>query len=147
MAEHYINPASTVDLIVSHNKGIVLVRRKHEPFRGHWALPGGYLECGKETLEEAAVRELFEETSLMTDPSNLELIGVYSEPKRDPRGHVISHVYEVKAYSGELKANDDAAEVGIFRKIPNRLAFDHEKILRDYMATQRLKSIRIGENK
>jgi 8-oxo-dGTP diphosphatase len=132
MNNHYINPASTVDLIVNYGEGIVLIKRKHEPFKDYWALPGGFLEYKKETLEQAASRELFEETSLKTNPEDLKLIGVYSNPERDPRDHVISHVYEVRNYSGELKANDDAAEVEVFRKIPENLAFDHSKILSDY---------------
>lgn len=132
MKFRYINPASTVDLIVLYNGEIVLVKRKHEPFKGHWALPGGFLECGKETLEEAAARELFEETSLQTNLNELRLIRVYSDPKRDPRGHIISHVYEVKNYSGNLRANDDAAEVKVFKNPPKRLAFDHRKIINDY---------------
>lgn len=138
MRYKYVNPASTVDLIVPHNRGIVLIKRKHEPFKGCWALPGGFLELGKETLEQAAARELFEETSLRTNPEELKLVGVYSNPDRDPRGHVISHAYEARNYSGELKANDDAAEVGVFRELPEKLAFDHKKILDDYFKNRKL---------
>jgi len=133
MKYNYINPASTVDLIVSCNGGIILIKRKHEPFKDYWALPGGFLEHGKETLEQAAVRELFEETNLMTNPGELGLVGVYSDPKRDPRGHVISHVYEVRNYSGELTANGDAAEVSIFRELPDILAFDDKKVIKHYL--------------
>ena len=137
MKDRYVNSASTVDLIVPYEGGIVLIRRKHDPFKDHWALPGGFLELGKETLEEAATRELFEETSLRTDPNELRLVGVYSDPKRDPRGHVIAHAYEVRNYSGELRANDDAAEVRVFRELPDKLAFDHSKILNDYFNRRR----------
>ena len=133
MKNNYNNPASTVDLIVPYNGGIVLIKRKHEPFKGQWALPGGFLENGNETLEEAAARELFEETSLQTNPSELRLVGVYSDPKRDPRGHVIAHVYEVRRYSGKLKASDDAADARVFKELPENLAFDHGKILVDYL--------------
>ncbi len=132
MVNYYKNPASSVDLIVQYNKGIVLVRRKYEPFKDFWALPGGFLENGKENLEEAAVRELFEETDLRAKVDDLRLVGVYSDPRRDPRGHVISHVYKVKKFSGYLKAKDDAAEVSFFKELPLKLAFDHDKILRDY---------------
>lgn len=132
MAEHYTNPASTVDLIVPYDGGIVLIKRKHDPFKDCWALPGGFLENGKENLEQAAARELFKETSLNANPEKLILIGVYSDPKRDPRGHVISHAYEARDYSGELRANDDAAEAKVFRELPENLAFDHGKILADY---------------
>lgn len=123
----------TVDLIVPYKEGIVLIKRKYKPFKDHWALPGGHLNIGLETLEQAAVRELFEETSLKTNPKKIRLIGVYSDPKRDPRGHAISNVYLVKKYSGTLCANDDAKEVRVFKKLPKKLAFDHEKILEDYL--------------
>jgi 8-oxo-dGTP diphosphatase len=132
MKKEYTNPASTVDLIVMSDQGIVLIKRKNEPFKGYWALPGGFLENGKETLEQAASRELFEETNLKTNPERLRLIGVYSNPRRDPRGHVISHTYEVRNYSGNLKAKDDAAEINFFKNLPDNLAFDHKKILNDY---------------
>lgn len=141
MDDHYVNPASTVDLIVPCDGGIVLIKRKHEPFKDCWALPGGFLELGKETLEQAAARELFEETSLRTKPEELRLVGVYSDPERDPRGHVIAHAYEAKNYSGKLKANDDAAEVRIFRELPDKLAFDHKKILSDYFKNRKLEII------
>ena len=137
-----LNPASTVDLIVPCEGGIILIRRKNQPFKNYWALPGGFLETGKETLEKAAARELFEETRLRTDQNELRLVGVYSDPDRDPRGHVISHAYEVRNYSGELRANDDAAEVKIFRKIPKKLAFDHSKILSEYFKNQESGGIR-----
>ena len=135
MPKNYKNPASTVDLIVPYENGIVLIKRKYEPFKGFWALPGGFLENGKETLEEAAARELFEETGLRTKPEELKLIGVYSDPKRDPRGHVIAHAYEARNFFGKLKASDDAAEAGVFNKLPN-LAFDHERIIRDYFKSK-----------
>jgi 8-oxo-dGTP diphosphatase len=132
MINAYKNPASTVDLVILCEEGIVLIKRKNEPFRGYWALPGGFLENGKETLEEAASRELFEETNLTANPRELKLIGVYSNPRRDPRGHVISHAYEVINYSGKLKAKDDAEDIETFRILPSRLAFDHKKILENY---------------
>lgn len=134
MSDTYINPASTVDLIVENENGILLIKRKNNPFKGMWALPGGFIDMGKESLEEAAVRELKEETSLTTKVSDLHLVGVYSDPLRDPRGHVIDHAYHVKRYFGELKAEDDAADAGIFprNRLPKDLAFDHSKILRDY---------------
>ena len=135
--KNYVNPASAVDLIVPYELGIVLVKRKYAPFKNCWALPGGFLEMGKETLEQAAARELFEETGLKSNAFDLRLLGVYSNPKRDPRGHVISHTYEVLNYSGKLKASDDAAEVRVFEKLPKKLAFDHEKILGDYFKNKK----------
>ena len=67
----------------------------------------------------------------------MELVGVYSNPKRDPRGHVVSHVYFVKNYSGNLKAGDDAAEVRLFAQLPVKLAFDHKRILSDYFKNKK----------
>jgi 8-oxo-dGTP diphosphatase len=140
----FVNPASTVDLIVHDNHvdkgGIILIKRKHTPFKDYWALPGGYLDYGKETLEEAAVRELREETSLIALPTDLELVGTYSDPGRDPRGHVISHAYEVKKYSGIPFAADDAAEIAVFKTLPARLAFDHAKIIADYYKKKNLQN-------
>lgn len=126
------NPASTVDLIVPNNGKIIWIKRRNNPFKDCWALPGGFIDYGRETLEEAAVRELREETSLETDVNTLRLVGVYSNPSRDPRGHVISHVYEVLDYSGNLRASDDAKSAKFFKAIPRNLAFDHHKIISDY---------------
>lgn len=129
----YKNPGATIDLIIEKNEKILLIERKYEPFKGKWALPGGFIDYGKETLEKAAVREGGEETSLKIKLKDLEFFGVYSSPNRDPRGHIISHVYIVKKYSGELKANDDAKQVRWFPlyELP-KLAFDHKKIINDY---------------
>lgn len=131
----YKNPASTVDLIVPYARGLILIMRKNDPFKGYWALPGGFVNCGKETLEEAAVRELREETSLVARVEDLRLVGVYSSPDRDPRGHVISHAYLVTRFSGIPKANDDAADLAVWNELPNNLAFDHNRILKDAKPT------------
>ncbi len=129
----YKNPCSTVDVIVERDNQILLIRRKHEPFKDIWALPGGFLEYGKETLEEAAARELGEETSLQVTLNDLELFGVYSTPNRDPRGHVISHVYIAKKFSGTARAKDDTIDVR-FHPLENlpELAFDHKEIIVHY---------------
>lgn len=128
------NPAATIDLIIEKNEKILLIERKYEPFKGKWALPGGFIDYGKETLEKAAVREGGEETSLKIKLKDLEFFGVYSSPNRDPRGHIISHVYIVKKYSGEPKANDDAKKTQWFPlyALP-KLAFDHNKIIDNYL--------------
>ncbi|HVY01734.1 MAG TPA: NUDIX hydrolase [Candidatus Nanoarchaeia archaeon] len=133
MKYKFVNPAATASLIVPYQGGILLVKRKHHPFKGYWALPGGFLNGSKENLEEAAVRELEEETSLVAKIKDVILFSVQSEPKRDPREHVIDHVYVVLKYSGELCAKDDAAEVKSFKKIPKKMAFDHRKVLREYL--------------
>lgn len=126
----YVNPGATVDLVVLKEGKLLLIKRKHEPFKDMYALPGGFLEYKKETLEQAGARELFEETSLVAKIDDLVLLGAYSELNRDPRDHVISHVYYVKKYEGTLMPNDDAADAEWF-DIDNlpELAFDHRKII------------------
>lgn len=136
----YKNAASTVSMLVTRDdKGLYLIERKHKPFKGMWALPGGFLNCDQETLEEAAVRELLEETSLITTTDGLLLLGVYSDPNRDPRGHVIDHVYLVLDYEGVPEAKDDAANIKYFEysDLPE-LAFDHKKSIDKYFNHYRL---------
>jgi 8-oxo-dGTP diphosphatase len=124
----YRNPVPTVDIIIEIENGIVLIERKNEPLG--WALPGGFVDYG-ETLEDAAVREAREETSL--EVSNLRLVGCYSSPDRDPRHHNISIVYAATG-SGPPHAADDAANLAVFpiNSLPENLCFDHRKILSDY---------------
>ena len=121
-------PAVTVDVIIEYGGGVVLIKRKYPP--EGWAIPGGFVEYG-ETLEEAAVREVKEETGL--DVKLLLQFFTYSDPGRDPRRHTITTVY-IASGTGRLKASDDAAEAGVFTEgnLPSPLAFDHEKILNDY---------------
>ena len=109
-------------------QGIVLIKRKNPPYG--WALPGGFVDYG-ESLEEAAIREAKEETSL--DVELKSQLHTYSDPDRDPRQHTITTVYLAKA-AGKPKAQDDAVEIGIFTKeaINFPLAFYHQKILTDY---------------
>ena len=131
----YRNPVPTVDIIIEMGSAvrvvgprIVLIRRKNYPFG--WAIPGGFVDYG-ESLEEAALREAEEETSLKVEL--LFQLGAYSDPSRDPRQHTISVVFAARA-EGEPVAGDDAEEIGIFdfSSIPKDLAFDHGKIIRDY---------------
>ncbi len=126
------------DAIIPVDDGIVLIKRKNEPFSGIYALPGGFLEEG-ETLEECAVREAMEETGLRCEV--VELLGVSSGPDRDPRGRTISAVYVLKPVSKTeiLQAGDDAAEAEIvtFPDIKSiELAFDHRKIINRFMERQ-----------
>ncbi len=125
-------PTLTVDVVILLGEGVVLIERKRPPFKGYWALPGGHVEYG-ETVEEAALREVLEETGLQVEL--LDLVGVYSEPDRDPRGHYVTIAFLAKP-RGEisLKASGDSAKARIFKlsEIPwSRLAFDHSKILKD----------------
>lgn len=133
----YPRPAVAVDLVVTRwhasksrakRREVLLIQRKHEPFSGCWALPGGFLD-ERETLEEAAARELLEETRVVA--RRLVPLGAFSAIDRDPRGRVISFAYaaEVPAAT-RLEAGDDAAAAVWFpiRKLPE-LAFDHAQII------------------
>jgi 8-oxo-dGTP diphosphatase len=126
----YRNPFPTVDIIIEHHGGIVLIRRKNPPYG--WALQGGFVDYG-ECLEDAAVREAREETSL--EVSNLRLLGCYSDPARDERMHTISTVF-VADGRGHLQAADDADHASVFllEDLPAPLCFDHARILDDYAA-------------
>lgn len=123
----------TVDIIIEKNGKIVLIKRKKEPFKDKWVLPGGHVE-ENETVEEAAIREAKEETSL--DIKLKEILGVYSEPKRDPRYPTISTVFIAEPKSRKIKAGSDALKAEWFSlsKIDfKNLGFDHSKILKDYL--------------
>lgn len=128
-----ITPLLAVDIIIAlkdrPNQPIVLIKRRNPPLG--WALPGGFVDIG-ETLEQAAVREAREETGLEVTLESL--LGCYSDPARDPRGHTVSVVYTASA-AGLPKAADDAAEVDLFSvsNLPENLAFDHHQILMDYI--------------
>jgi 8-oxo-dGTP diphosphatase len=125
----YKNPSITADGILLKDKQILLVQRKNEPFKGKWALPGGFVEYGEKT-EDTVAREVFEETGLKTKICGLA--GVYSDPERDPRGHTITIAYVLEIIGGTLKAGDDASDVKFFKvnKLP-ALSFDHETIIND----------------
>ncbi|MDP2847764.1 MAG: NUDIX hydrolase [Humidesulfovibrio sp.] len=130
--DQHRNPAPTVDvLIFDPVRGIVLVERRNPPLG--WALPGGFVDYG-ETCEAAAQREAKEETGL--DVVLTGLLGVYSDPARDPRGHTISVVYTAQALDPlRVQAGDDAAQAVFFalNDLPP-LAFDHGRIVQDFQA-------------
>ncbi len=132
--DHIKTPFLTVDAIIKIENGIVLIKRKNPPYG--WALPGGFVDYG-ESLEEAVVREAKEETSL--DIFLEKQLHTYSDPTRDDRCHTVTTVYIASA-SGTPVAADDAKEAKIFAlsDLPD-LAFDHGKIIKDYMKT-------IGDN-
>jgi 8-oxo-dGTP diphosphatase len=124
-------PLLTTDCVICDHAGrVLLIRRKNEPFKGAYALPGGFVEIG-ETVEVACRREVLEETGLAVD--DLHLVGVYSDPRRDPRGHTVSIVYLARLPDApNANAGSDAAAaewVKEWRSLD--LAFDHAKILAD----------------
>jgi 8-oxo-dGTP diphosphatase len=128
-------PLLSVDIVIELLDApgrIVLIERRNEPFG--WALPGGFVDIG-ETVEVAAVREAQEETGLSV--TLVALLGVYSDPARDPRGHTVSVVYVGRAH-GEPHGGDDArAAVAADPDAPPSLAFDHADILADYLRWRR----------
>lgn len=121
-------PKLMVDVVIPSEDGIVLIRRAGDPFAGQWALPGGFVEVG-ETVEEAAAREAAEETGLAVELARL--LGVYSDPERDPRGHNVSVAFLARAIGGDLAASSDAAAVAVLDPGTVELAFDHRRIVAD----------------
>jgi len=131
--KEYRNPIPTVDAIIQKSSFLLLIKRQNDPYKDTFALPGGFVDEG-ETVEEALIREVFEETSLEIHP--IEILGVYSTPTRDPRGHMMTVVFITITYGGELSAGDDAKELHWIPldNINNiDLAFDHKLIIKDYI--------------
>ncbi|MCG6938843.1 MAG: NUDIX hydrolase [Gammaproteobacteria bacterium] len=127
-----VTPLLTADVIIEmtmiDDKPIVLIERKYEPYG--WAIPGGFVEVG-ETIATAARREALEETSLEVELDIL--LGIYSNPKRDYRGHTVCSVF-IGSANGKPVAADDAKDIALFDpfNIDVELAFDHRQILQDY---------------
>jgi 8-oxo-dGTP diphosphatase len=123
-------PALTVDCVVlDRQQRLLVVRRGHPPFKGMYALPGGFVDVG-ETVEDACRRELMEETGVRA--GKLQLLGVYSDPKRDPRGHTCSVAFLTRIQRVSAKAGDDAAAVEWIESWWKAdMAFDHARILAD----------------
>ena len=126
-------PKLTVDCIIEYQSKIVLIKRKNPPLG--WALPGGFVDVG-ETVEEAVIREMKEETNMTL--KDLKQFHVYSDPKRDPRFHTVSVIFTAKSDT-EPKAGDDAKEAKPFTRqeimdmeAKGSICFDHSKILQDY---------------
>jgi len=122
-------PRLTVDMVVKKDDCILLIERKNEPHG--WALPGGFVDYG-EFVEDAAKRELLEETGI--EAGEIHLLGVYSDPARDKRGHTASVVYYTTAKRDPI-AGDDAKNAKFFtiRGLPDDIVFDHKKIINDYL--------------
>ena len=124
------NPIPTVDIVLHvPDKGVLLIERRNPPLG--WALPGGFVDAG-ETVEHAAVREAKEETNLEVELTGM--VGVYSDPRRDPRKHTMSVVFSARTGNlSELAAGDDAGQARFFpRNALPPLAFDHAEILHDF---------------
>jgi 8-oxo-dGTP diphosphatase len=134
--QQHRNPTPTVDTIIQRDSQILLVKRKNEPFKDYLVLPGGFVNEG-ERVEDASKREVKEETSL--DIELIDILGVYSDPTRDPRGHMMSTVFIGKISPTDDKveaiAQDDAAAIEwiSLEVIDNRnVGFDHKRIISDY---------------
>ena len=131
--KEYKNPIPTVDAIIQNSSSILLVKRSKDPYKNQFALPGGFVNEG-EIIEEAIKREVYEETSLEVHP--IDILGVYSDPKRDPRGHMMTVVFIVLIIRGNPSAGDDAKEISWIpiEKINDiKIAFDHRLIIQDYI--------------
>lgn len=117
-----------IELIDDPQRSFVLIERAFPPYG--WAVPGGFVDVG-EAVEHAAIREAKEETGL--DVTLTALLGLYSNPKRDPRNHTVTAVYVGQAHGMPLAA-DDAKNCGLFTfdNLPDQLAFDHAMVLADY---------------
>ena len=128
----YRNPSLTTDIFIfDDDLNFILIKRKNEPYKDYWALPGGFVDYG-ECVEDAAMREALEETSI--DVELKKLVGVYSNPSRDPRGHTVSITYTARGDMKKMNAADDACDIGIFKQEDLEkinLAFDHKKIIND----------------
>jgi 8-oxo-dGTP diphosphatase len=130
-------PWIAADCVVFNERGhVLLIRRRNDPFKGQFAFPGGFVELG-ETVENGATRELKEETGIVAD--NLRLIGVYSDPARDPRHHTITIAWLVSVHGQTPVAGDDAAVAEFVEDATReKLAFDHDLILRDALRLRAL---------
>ena len=128
----YRNPSLTTDIFIfDDDLNFILIKRKNEPYKDYWALPGGFVDYG-ECVEDAAIREALEETGINVELK--ELVGVYSDPSRDPRGHTVSITYTARGNMKKMNAADDACDIGLFKQEDLEkinLAFDHAKIIKD----------------
>ncbi len=128
-------PRVTVDAWIRDEAGrLLLIRRGRPPFRGRWGLPGGFLDW-KERAQDCCAREALEETGLTVEVG--KLLGVYSDPDRDPRGHNVTVLYDARPVGGTAKGGDDAAEARWFSEEELEdleFAFDHRAIVTEQLA-------------
>lgn len=139
MNKEYDKLFNTTDVIIEKDNKIVICIRKKEPFKGMLVFPGGHVKKN-ETVEESAIREVKEEIGL--DIKLKEILGVYSGPKRDPRGPTVTTVFIAKTLSKKLKPSSDVKDAMWVQpeKINlDSLGFDHRKILKDYLRWKKVK--------
>jgi ADP-ribose pyrophosphatase YjhB (NUDIX family) len=140
--QQHKNPIPTVDTIIQRDSQILFVKRKRDPFKEHFVFPGGFVNEG-EKVEDAALREVKEETSLSVEL--VDILGVYSDPSRDPRGHIMSTVFIGKISDNdknEAKAGDDAGAIQWIdlEDVDNKIfGFDHKTIISDYKKWKQFK--------
>ena len=140
--QQHKNPIPTVDTIIQRDSQILFVKRKRDPFKEHFVFPGGFVNEG-EKVEDAALREVKEETSLSVEL--VDILGVYSDPSRDPRGHIMSTVFIGKISDNdknEAKAGDDAGAIQWIdlKDVDNKIfGFDHKTIISDYKKWKQFK--------
>ena len=124
-------PFLTVDCVIFKSDSVLLIKRRNEPHKGCYALPGGFVDIG-ETVEQACSRELKEETGVMVNQEKLKLIGVYSDPARDERFHSVSIAFMGESSLAFLQAGDDAIAAELVKNWRDiDIAFDHKQIIVD----------------
>lgn len=138
-----LRPVVSTDCVAARGNEIMLIKRAHEPFSGYWCLPGGMMNVG-ETIEQTAVREVFEETGAVA--KIVSLIGVYSGPHRDPRGTSLTTAFLMKFVKMKGNPDQEVSEVKFFptNKIPKSLGFDHANIIKDALKLLRSKGKKKG---
>ena len=119
-------------MITRPDGDVLLIRRKNPPFQGQYALPGGFVDLG-ETVEQACVREVAEETGLILSVDDIRMIGVYSAPDRDPRGHSVTVAFRAAVRNDQKPvAADDAADAEFVSYSDDlEIGFDHHDIIQD----------------
>lgn len=122
------SPSIAVDGVLTDGTSVLLIKRKNDPFKGHWALPGGFVNYG-ESVESAVIREIREETGLVIFAP--VLVGVFSDPTRDPRGHVVSCAFLCNHTLEDYAPGSDASDAKLFElsDLPDNMAFDHLSII------------------
>ncbi len=131
------SPILATDGIVLKGGKVLLTKREIDPFQGCWVLPGGHVEYG-EKVEEAIKREMKEELGV---PVKIKkLIGIYSDPKRDPRYHSVAVVFLLEKGKGKVHLNHEASEFKYFslNDLPEKIGFDHRKVITDFKRNKKI---------